>query len=61
VRNALKVTNEHLRFEKFFRGLYPGPPLKAEVRHKAGKGGQGEGGQGKAGGEGREWCPLASI
>jgi hypothetical protein len=28
VRIALKVTYEHLRFEKFFRGLYPGPPLK---------------------------------
>jgi hypothetical protein len=23
VKNALKVTYEHLRFENFFRGLYP--------------------------------------
>jgi hypothetical protein len=75
VRNALKVTYEHLRFEKFFRGLYPWTPVKRgrEGGYREGKkgrhGGQGErgrrgvrqGGEGMEGGEGREWCPLASI
>jgi hypothetical protein len=28
VRNAPKVTYERLRFEKFFRGLYPRTPVK---------------------------------
>jgi hypothetical protein len=28
VRNAPKVTYERLRFEKFFRGLYPRTPIK---------------------------------
>jgi hypothetical protein len=57
VRNALKVTYEHLRFEKFFRGLYPGPPLKAEGGYgegKEGKRGEGRGGKGRKGEEGRE-------
>jgi hypothetical protein len=44
VRNALKVVYEHLRFETFFRGLYPGPPLKGEGGHGEGKGRKG-------------WCP----
>jgi hypothetical protein len=65
VRNAPKVTYERLRFEKFFRGLYPGPPLKRGGRTRGGKGGGGRerGGrerEGKEGGEGRKWCPLAS-
>jgi hypothetical protein len=38
VRNALKVIYEHLRFENFFRGLYPGPPLKGGGRTWGGKG-----------------------
>jgi len=27
-QNALKLTNEHLQFQKNRRGLYPAPPLK---------------------------------
>jgi hypothetical protein len=72
VRNALKVTYEHLRFEKFFRGLYPGPPLNRGGRTRGGKGREGregeggerrkgEGGRERKEGEGREWCPLVSI
>jgi hypothetical protein len=65
VRNALKVTYEHLRFEKFFRGLYPGPPLNRGGRTRGGKGREGRGREekegrgreGKEGREGREWCP----
>jgi hypothetical protein len=34
VRNALKVIYEYLRFEKIFRGLYPGPSLnRGGARH----------------------------
>jgi hypothetical protein len=63
VRNAPKVTYERLRFEKFFRGLYPRTPLKRGGGHeegkegwegmerKEGRGRQGEGGKRK---EGRE-------
>jgi hypothetical protein len=51
VRNALKVTYEHLRFEKFFQALYPGPPLK----------GGGKIDMGRKRKEAREWCPLVSI
>jgi hypothetical protein len=63
VRNALKVTYEHLRFENFFRGLYPGPSLKGEGGHEGGKGGverrgpegrEMEGGVARRGMEGRE-------
>jgi hypothetical protein len=42
VRNTLKVIYEHLRFENFSRGFYPGPLLKGE-------GGHGEGRKGKEG------------
>jgi len=34
-KNALKLTYEHLQFQKIFRGLYPGPSLKG--------GGEGDG------------------
>jgi hypothetical protein len=47
VRNALKVVYEHLRFENFFRGCTPGPPLKGEGGH----------GERKEGREGREVVP----
>jgi hypothetical protein len=50
VRNALKVIYEHLRFEKFSRGLYPGPPLKRGREH-----------MGRKEGEGREWCFFVSV
>jgi hypothetical protein len=76
VKNAPKVTYERLRFEKFFRGLYPRTPVKKgreDMRKELKKGGEGreriegggEGGKGRRGGEGREgegreWCPLAS-
>jgi hypothetical protein len=46
VRNALKVVCEHLRFEIFFRGLYPGPPLNGEGGHGEGKEGRGKEGSG---------------
>jgi hypothetical protein len=69
VRNALKVTYEHLRFEKFFRGYTPGPPLNRGGRTRGGKGregrGSGERRKGEGGRErkegGKEWCPLVSI
>jgi hypothetical protein len=48
VRNALKVIFGDLRFETFFRGLYPGPPSKG--REDMGR-------ERKE----REWCPLVSI
>jgi hypothetical protein len=53
VRNALKVTYEHLRFEKIFRGLYPRAPVKRGGRTwggKEGKGGEGRGGKGRGAG-----------
>jgi hypothetical protein len=38
VRNALKVVYEHVRFENFFRGLYPGrTPVKRRGRTWGGK------------------------
>jgi hypothetical protein len=67
VRNALKVTYEHLRFEKFFRGLYPGPPLKAEGGYgeerkgREGKGRRGEGGREGREGKGKEMVPPVSV
>jgi hypothetical protein len=75
VRNALKVTYEHLRFEKFFRGLYPELPFKGEedigserkgTEGRAGIGREGRGnvergGEGKEGREGSGWCSLASL
>jgi hypothetical protein len=41
VRNALKVVYEHLRFEIFFRGLYPQIPVKRRGRTWGGKGRKG--------------------
>jgi hypothetical protein len=46
VRNALKVVYEHLRFENFFRGLYPGPPLKGKGGTWGGKRRKGKEGSG---------------
>jgi hypothetical protein len=37
-KNTLKLTYEHLRFLKFFWGLYPGPPLKGRGRVLEGEG-----------------------
>jgi hypothetical protein len=62
VRNALKVTYEHLRFEKFFRGLYPWTPVKRgredigrERKGRHGRTGRGREERGKAGrGRGRK-------
>jgi hypothetical protein len=58
VRNALKVTYEHLRFEKFFRGLYPRNPVKQGGRTRGGKGREGRGSgqrrKGEGGKEGKE-------
>jgi hypothetical protein len=44
VGNAPKVTYERLRFEKFFRGLYPRTPVKKgrEDMRKERRGGEGE-------------------
>jgi len=40
-QNALKLTYEQLKFQKNFRGLYPGPPLKGgRERGSGGKGGE---------------------
>jgi hypothetical protein len=71
VRNALKVTYEHLRFEKIFPGYTPGPPLNREGRTRGGEGREGGIGgekEGRAGRRGRkegreetEWCPLVSV
>jgi hypothetical protein len=52
VRNVLKVTNGHLRFEKFFRRLYPGPPLEGEGGHREGKEGKAREDREREGGEG---------
>jgi hypothetical protein len=62
VRNALKVTYEHLRFEKIFRGLYPWTPVKRgredigrERKGRHGRTGRGREERGKAGrGRGRK-------
>jgi hypothetical protein len=54
VGNAPKVTYERLRFENFFQGLYPGPPLKKGGGNEEGKEGWGEereGGKGRRGGK----------
>jgi hypothetical protein len=68
VRNALKVTYEHMRFEKFFRGLYPRTPVKywredtgRERKERRGGEREGEGGRKKEGRGGKGWCPLVSI
>ena len=58
IQNALKLTYEHMRFQKFFRGLYPRTPVSRGASSKsAGKGaynaGRGEG-RGREGGEGRK-------
>jgi hypothetical protein len=60
VGNAPKVTYEHLRFEKFCRGLYPRTPVKKgredirrERRGLEGRGGEGRGEE-RRGGEGPE-------
>jgi hypothetical protein len=37
VRNAPKVVYEHLRFDNFFRGLYPRIPVKRRGRTWGGK------------------------
>jgi hypothetical protein len=52
VRNALKVTYEHLRFEKFSGGYTPGPPLKGEGGHREGKEGMAREDREREGGEG---------
>jgi hypothetical protein len=51
-QNALKLTYEQLQCLKFFRGLYPGPPLQG----KGDLGGKerGIGGEGIEIGEGRQ-------
>jgi hypothetical protein len=62
VGNAPKVTYERLRFENFFRGLYPRTPVKKgreDIRRER-RGGERKEREGKEGEEGREWCPLAS-
>jgi hypothetical protein len=53
VRNALKVVYEHLRFENFFRGLYPRIPVK--------RGGRTWERKERKEGKGRKWCLLVSI
>ena len=46
--NALKLTYEHLDFQKKFRGLYPRTPVKRE-RKEEGEGKGGEPDDGKKG------------
>jgi hypothetical protein len=46
VRNSLKVIYEDLRFENFFRGLYPRTPVKRRGRTWGGKGRKGREGSG---------------
>ncbi len=58
VQNALKLTYEHLRFQKFFRGLYPRTPVsRGASSNSAGRGaynaGWGRGVIGKRDGRGR--------
>jgi hypothetical protein len=72
VRNAPKVTYERLKFENFFRGLYPRTIVKkvkedmrrerrVEGRERGGegRGRQGEGGKGRR--EGREESGAPSL
>jgi hypothetical protein len=64
LQNALKLTYEHLRFQKFFRGLYPRTPASRGASSNSagrgaynaeGRGGKGRGGEGRGrGGKGRE-------
>ena len=59
IQNALKITYEHMRFQKIFRGLYPRTPVsRGASSNSAGKGaynaGMGEGGRGGGGKEGME-------
>jgi hypothetical protein len=54
VRNAPKVTYERLRFEKFFRGLYPRTPVKKgredmRKERRVGREGRGRGRERKGG------------
>jgi hypothetical protein len=57
-QNSLKLTCEHIKLKKFFRGQAPGPPSIGEGRGKGEggererRGGKGERGEGR-GGEGR--------
>ena len=51
-QNALKLTYEHLRFQIFFRGLYPRTPFQGEPRLTRREGeritqGEGEDGRGR--------------
>jgi hypothetical protein len=51
-QNALNLTNEHLQIQKFFRRLYPGPPLTGEGKREGRKKGREEKGKGWEGDEG---------
>jgi hypothetical protein len=52
VTNALKVTYEHLRFDKIFRGYTPGPRQNGEEGHRDGKEGKAREDRKREGGEG---------
>jgi hypothetical protein len=58
IQNALKLTYEHMRFQKIFRGLYPRTPVsRGASSNSAGKGAYNAGrreGRGREGGEGRK-------
>jgi hypothetical protein len=60
VKNAIKLTSDHLRLEKIFRGLYPRIPERrgeggGEGREKKGRIGEGKGRERRGeGGEGRK-------
>jgi hypothetical protein len=63
VKNALKLTSDHLRLEKIFRGLYPRTPPRGGERKKGeDRGGEGEGkgrrGRGRKGRGGEGLQPL---
>jgi hypothetical protein len=63
VGNAPKVTYERLRFEKFFRGLYPRTPVKKgrEDMRRERRGRGGEAGRGRERKEGREESGAPSL
>ena len=56
IQNALKLTYEHMRFQRFFRGLYPRTPVsRGASSNSAGKGAYNAGrGEGRGEKEGRE-------
>jgi hypothetical protein len=72
MKNALKLTSDHLRLEKIFRGVYPRTPKGGETGGKTKQGkdkslGEGKGGKGKRGrgrkrrGGGEGYSPSKNV